>query len=298
MKINDFLVLTKDSVDYEKIYTLVIKRGVTPEAILTPVEGNCLYLFFTPYLKNRGGREDAIQKHVEEIISGIVAEGTSKNVPPIIVDINTLQIADGNCRVKAYNTIIEEGLLDELVIRVIYEDIPEDKFDERVIQLNMGQKSWTTLDFVYNLMLRGSEAHKRLVNFCMSEDTLNKDGRINPRYAAAALQVPVKKLVERSLVITDDDVKRGREVVREAADIRLKFSTDYKANGGGWYEPYLRAWAEFRQKLQEKKIPFDVYLRAVCKTVDKKRDNPVPYGSNKKADWFNWFSSTLIREVA
>jgi hypothetical protein len=281
-----FGVPTKDGenrVDYAKIYVFNTNT-INPKEL------------FSPYLKNRGGREDAIAKHVQEIRDGILKDGGMDNIPPIIIDINTLQIVDGNCRFNALLSILNDELLDNIKLRVIFEDIPEENFDERVIQYNQGQKSWTTVDFIYNYKLRGYDSFDKLIKFCESDDTLHtKDGKINPRYAAAALRVSANDLKKSTLTITDADVELGRKVVYEAAEVRKKFSEDAKANGGGWYEPYLRAWAEFRGGLGE--VSFKDYLRAVGNTVkNRKRDNPVPYGSNKKSEWFNFFSGVLLRE--
>lgn len=280
-----FGVPLKENVDYSKIY-------VFNTDTINPKE-----LFF-PYLKNRGGREDALTKHVEEIKNAILKKGGMDEFPPIIIDINTLQIVDGNCRYNALMLILIEELLTNVNLRVIFEDVDEDKFDERVIQYNQGQKSWTTVDFIYNYKLRGFNSFDKLIKFCESDDSLHsKDGKINPRYAAAALKLSTSELKKSSMTISDADVEVGKKVVAEAAEIRKKFSEDAKANGGGWYEPYLRAWAEFRDNLNE--IEFKDYLKAVGNTVKtKKRDNPVPYGSNKKSMWFGFFSTVLLREFS
>lgn len=279
----NFNVPTKDTVNYSKIYEYNTNT-INPKEL------------FIPYLKNRGGRDDALSKHVQEIRDGILKDGGMNVFPPIFVDINTLQIADGNCRFNAVLSILNDELLDNMVLRVIYEDIPEDKFDERVIQLNQGQKSWSTVDFIYNYMLRGYDSYKRLIDFCMSDDNLHtEDGKINPRYAAAVLRVSVGDLKKSTLQISDEDVELGKEVVYEAARIRDTFSKDPKANGGGWFEPFLRAWAEIRSKLGE--TSFKDYLKAVNYTVrNRKSSNPVPYGSNKKSDWNKFFSTVFMSD--
>lgn len=278
----NFGVPSKETVNYTKIY-------VYETNVISPRE------LFEPYLKNRGGREDAIEKHVIEIKDAIIKDGHMDNIPPIIVDINTLQIVDGNCRFNALISILNDELMNNLKLKVIFEDVPEDKFDERVIKYNMGQKSWTTVDFIYNYKLRGFGSFDKLIKFCESEESLHtKDGKINPRYAAAALRISPNDLRKPSLKITDEDVNIGKKVVKEAAEIRLKFSTDLKSNGGGWYEPYLRAWAEFRIKLN---VSFKDYSKVLGNCVkNKKRDHPVPYGSNKKSDWISFFSCIQTME--
>lgn len=275
----------KTNVQYDRIYSVNV--------IETPVEE-----IFSKYFNNRGG--NSMDKHVREIRDAIIREGGMDKFPPITVDINTNVIADGNCRFTAAMEIKESGALDELYIRVIFEDIEQSEFDTRVIELNMGQQSWKLNDFIYNYSLRGKESFSKLIKFCDRNESLHdKNGKINPRYAASALNVPASKLKDINLVITDEDVERGNEVVYEANEIRKKFSSDLKANGGGWYEPFLRAWSEYRDKLGT--VTFKDFLREVNQSVKyRKREVNVPYGSNKKQDWNMFFRAvhSYVNEAA
>lgn len=277
-----FGVPTKDNVDYSKIYSY-------ESNVINPNE------LFSRYLLNRGGRENAIAKHVQEIKNAIIKNGGMDKFPPITVDINTLQIIDGNCRFMAMSDVLNDGSMD-LTLKVVYEDVSQEEFDQRVIDLNQGQKSWGLLDFIYNFSLRGNESYNKLIKFCESEPTLHKkDGTINPRYAGAALKKKVNDLKNSKLELTDEEVEIGKKVIEEAALIRKKFSGDENANGGGWYESYLRAWAEIRPLLGD--ISFKDYLKAVKRQIDgNKRNNPVPYGSNKKPSWYSFFNNTLSYE--
>lgn len=270
-----FNVPLKNNVEFNRIYAF--------NTVEVPVQD-----IFVKYFNNRGGREDALEKHIKDIKDAIVKKGDMNEIPPIIVDINTMQIADGNCRFNAVLDIMKEGLIDNLVLRVIFEDIPEGEFDDRVIKFNMGQQSWRLIDFIYNYSLRGQESFSKLIDFCNRNESLHDGKTINPRYGGAALKIPTSKLKDINLVINDEDIKRGNEVVYEASEIRKKFSSDLKANGGGWYEPYLRAWSEFRDNLGD--ISFKDYLKEVNQTVKyRKREVDVPYGSNKKGDWNKFF---------
>ena len=271
-----FGVPTVDNVDYTKIY-------VYNTDDINPKE-----LFF-PYLANRGAREDnGLRKHVLSIADSIVKHGSMEHLPPIIIDINTLQIADGNCRFNAMVKVLENGLEENLKLRVIYENIPENDFDERVKVLNETQKGWTLLDFIYNFSLRGYDSFTKLIEFCENNKSLHDGKKINPRYGGAALRLSTNDLKKSTLSITDEDIENGNKAVAEAAEIRKLFSTDLKANGGGWYEQYLRAWAEFRGELGD--ITFKNYLKEVSKSVKyRKREVTIPYGSNKKKDWNSFF---------
>ena len=251
---------------------------------------------FKKYLANRGGREDALEKHIQAIKDTIVKQGGMDRFPPITVDINTYKIVDGNCRFNAVMDIIRNKLLDQIELSVIFEDVPEDDFDNLVIDLNMNQKSWGILDIVYNYSMRGIPSFQMLIDFCDRNETLHSsDGKkINPRYGIAALGKPVNMLKSPNFSITEEEIERGNEIVYEANQIRMKFSHDIKANGGGWYEPYLRAWAEFRMSDGLREITFKKYLSEVNETIRSRKSKvKVPYGSNKKGDWNTFFRAIL-----
>lgn len=276
----EFGVPTKETVDYNRIYEY--------DAFEL---GNDV---FVKYFNNRGGRDDAMINHVKKLKDSIIKSGGYSLFPPIIVDINTLQIADGNSRWEAIMQIVKNELMDKLTFRVMFYDIPADKFDETVILFNMDQKSWTLLDFIYNYSNRGFDSFTKFISFCDSHESLKNGKNINPRYGGAILKIPTTWLKRTDLLLTDEDIERGETVEKEATDIRLLFSPNPKANGGGWYEPYLRAWSEFSDVLNEKKVLFENYLKEVKITLkNRKSQVTVPYGSNKKQDWTTFFRAIL-----
>jgi len=172
--------------------------------------------------------------------------------------------------------------------------VKEDEFDDLVMALNMGHKSWTLNDIIYNYSMRGEDSFSKFIEFCQLTDTLHDAKDINPRYGAAALGIPTTHLKKRSLGITDEQFKEGAECVREAKEIRMKFCDDLKANGGGWYEPFLRAWSEVRLKLIEKGIPFKTYLREFDRSLrTRKKVFAVPFGSNKRSEWSTCLTSVF-----
>ena len=268
-------VPSKTDVQYDAIYSYCTNE--------TDVKNT-----FKPYLLNRGGREDAIAKHVDELKQVIIKAKSMDKFPPITVDINTMQIVDGNCRFNALLKFMETNDTP-MTLRVIYEDVPAEEFHDRVIYLNQGQKSWSTVDFIYHYSLRGNDNYKRLIEFCDEEEMLHdKGGKINPRYAAAALKIPVNSLKTPTLTLTEEQVAAGKRTLWEANEVRKKFVKDLKANGGGWLESYVRSYAEFRSTLGA--IPFSDYLREVGNTVkSRKSEVKVPFGSNKKGDWGTFF---------
>lgn len=271
-------VPNKSTVQYDRIYAY--------DVCTVPVKD-----IFAKYFNNRGGREREgnMNKHIKDIANAIVEAGGMEAFPPIIVDINTLTIADGHCRLDAAINVAEAGLLGSVIVRVIFEDIPKEKFDDRVIELNMGQQSWGLLDFIYNYANRGFDSFSKLIKFCDGNELLHDaNGKINPRYGGAALMIPVSNLKKPTLTITDSDINTGQEIMHEVAEMWKLLATDIHANGGCWKESFIRAWSEFRDNIGD--IDFRRYLSEIRTTIERrKREVSVPYRSHKKQDWNTFF---------
>lgn len=281
MNKNFNLGLNPSTVDYNRIYCFNSKDFDFNEV-------------FKKYFANRGGRDgdNGLAKHVQNIAQAIINDGGTDMFPPIIVDINTMQIVDGNCRFEAITKVIAETKTN-LEMKVVFIDVPESEFDDYVIRYNEGHRNWTLLDYIYNLEKRGVSSLTKFIEFCERNVGLydEKKNNINPRYGAAALGISQSSLKKRDFILTDEEVAHGEVVAKEANMMRALFSSNPKANGGGWYEPYLRAYSEFRFKDNVLgNIPFDTYYRkmkSMLKNAQRKAN--VPYGSNKKSDWNGFF---------
>lgn len=282
-------VPTVENVDYDKIY-----RFSSNDYDLEQV--------FTPYLNNRGlsaERSDlnGLFKHIDEMKAEMLKNGSMEAFPPITVDIKNLVIADGNCRWNAAISLLKEGLLKDITIKVVFRDIPEEEFDDYVITLNTSSKSWTINDYVYNFAGRSDDgAHAKLIKFCESHNSLKKanNGGIAPRYAAAILNKPSAFLKSNHFDLTDEEVENGEKRLIEAESVRdiLKKNKDVKANGGGWFEPFLAAWAEFREDHPD--IDMKRYNQEVRESMNKRKTKvTIPYGSNRKKDWNTLFCAVL-----
>lgn len=265
---------TVNSVRYDQIYTYDSSR----------VDVKSL---FTLYENNRGGMLKQLQGHIDGMVKSI-AEGRFKWFPPILVDINTLVIVDGNCRYSAVLKSLIGGVTQNLVLRVEYINVPQDELDKVVIDYNTTSKSWTTVNFIYNFSKRGIQSFTKLIDFCNESEYLHdKNGKIKPRYAVAILNKPIDSLKNTQMVITEDEFRTGREALAEAIAIKNLIEKKNHDNGASWFEYFLRAWAEFRNDyMSSKNVKFDEYFE-VMKV--KLKQTEVPYGSNKKPSWKTWF---------
>lgn len=282
-------VPTIENVDYDRIY-----RFSSNDYDLEQV--------FTPYLNNRGKsaeRSDTkgLEKHIDEIGAAILKNGGMEGFLPIIVDIKSLVIADGNCRWDAAISLLREGLLKSITIKVMFMDIPDEKFDDYVIILNTTPKSWTVNDYVYNYAGRNPDgAHAKLIKFCEAHDSLKKsnNGGITPRYAVGILNKPTSVLKSNKFELNDDELTTAECRLSEAESVRaaLMKNKDVKANGGGWFEAYLKAWAEFR--VDHPDVNMTKFVQEVKESIkNRKTKVAIPYGSNKKRDWITLFCAVL-----
>lgn len=282
-------VPTIENVDYDRIY-----RFSSDDLDLEHV--------FTPYLNNRGlsfERQDTkgLLNHIEEMKAVMLKAGSMDDFPPITVDIKNLVIADGNCRWNAAIGLLKEGLIKSITIRVVFRNIPEEEFDDYVITLNTSSKSWTLNDYIYNYAGRtdSNSGHAKLIKFCESHECLRRsNGGIAPRYGLAILNKTASAIKSNSFELTDEELEKGSNCLAEALRVReiLMNNKDVKANGGGWFEPYLKAWAEFR--CDHPSIDVKRYYREVKESIDKRKTKvSIPYGSNKKREWNTLFSAVL-----
>lgn len=242
---------------------------------------------FVPYENNRGGMLKQLEGHISGMVKSI-GEGNFDRFPPIIVDINTLTIVDGNCRDAAAIKALLSGIVDKLVLRVMYIDVKPDELDKVVIDYNTTSKAWTTVNFIYNFSKRGIESFTKLIDFCNDSEYLHdKNGKIKPRYAVAILNKPIDDLKDTSMALTDEELEDGKKALAEAVEIKNFIEKNDHDNGASWFEYFLRGWAEFRRDyLIEKGIEFTRYFETL-KRYSKETD--IPIGSNKKKAWNGWF---------
>lgn len=242
---------------------------------------------FVPYENNRGGMLKQLEGHINGMVKSI-GEGNFDRFPPIIVDINTLTIVDGNCRDAAATKALLSGIVDKLTLRVMYIDVKPDELDKVVIDYNTTSKAWTTVNFIYNFSKRGITSFTKLIEFCNNSEYLHdKNGKIKPRYAVAILNKPIDDLKDTSMALTDEELKEGRKALAEAVEIKNFIEKNDHDNGASWFEYFLRGWAEFRRDyLIEKGVEFARYFETLKRYA---KETDIPIGSNKKKAWNIWF---------
>lgn len=243
---------------------------------------------FTPYPFNRGGHN--MKSHIIALAKAIVADGGYQNFDHILVNSDTLEIIDGNCRFAAICYIMENGLLPNVSYTVMYRKCDGQNEMHRLVRnVNSGQQGWSLRCYVDHFNMIGTESHVKLVDFCRSEDILHKaDGSPIPTYAAACIGVDRNKLKLETLVVTDEMIETGRQRLHESLELLGKLGVEDVGAAGGWVEGFMRGWSIFRR--EHKNIDLDKYFRkfdSVSKS--KKKSSSIPHGTARAGSWADFF---------
>jgi hypothetical protein len=277
-------VPTKENVDYDRIYKF--------DGSIFDAKKQASV--FNIYEHNRGSMDsERIKIHIADIAKAFKTENGCDMMPPILVDINTLIIVDGNCRFSAFCNCLSEGLKD-LYIKVIFEDIKKEKIDERVIELNTTQQSWTTINFINNFAERDKGSFRKFRDFCMSHALLSsKNGSFNPRFAIASLGISSSQLKNPNLTITDEQFKFGELVLSFASEIKGILTKEFPGTGIR-LEAMLSSLQMFiNDNINE--IERNSFMKELKDIVTrKKRQIAIPIGSDRKGDWTNFFNSVYV----
>lgn len=223
------MVITKENVDYKRIYDLT--------------KEDCENLGI-----HINGVRLTDEKHINEIAAPII--NSNPFISCIEVDINTMGIADGQHRFEAYKKAWELGYIGTIEVRFL--DIPSDVYNDVVRDKNIHSKNWTIKDYKRAARKNGNPAMVKIDEFCMSHDLLHgkikKDGTapIKDRYAMAFLKGAnvTNEIKNGTLKITKDDIDYAEEIYAEV--VRLLAELQFKSTAA-WFESFVQAWYDIRR---------------------------------------------------
>jgi hypothetical protein len=272
-----FGIPTKDEVDYDKVYKF---SGMSSREAKT---------MFEIYEANRGGMDELdapMKRHIKYLKSVFINDNNV--LPEIIVDINTLRIAEGNSRYMALIECLEDGV-EGVFIKVRFEDIPEDEFDQRVMDYNTHRKSWTTANYLGSYVKRDIGSYKEFVDFCKSNPMIDGSKGYNPRDGIAALGQSSTKLSDGTLELTKEDFERGKKVFAVANEISKHFEKK-DSNCLVRKEGFLGG-------ISDAFIAYPNIDPSTFVDIVKGKQGNVrpPLGSNKKTDWSQYFQAMAGR---
>lgn len=245
--------ITKDNVDYNKIYVLTQE-----DACKTPLHGIRII--------NYG--------HVNEIFVDII-NGNATFMAPLAVNINNMAVVDGAHRYRAICKAWEAGY--DFPMKVIFYDIPLETESDIVVKINTTQKSWTAKDYKHKLLAEDNCSIQRLDDFCMSHSLLHgpmkKNGtcKTKDRYGMAFLRGEnlTKSVKDGTINITKEDVEFANKIYPEVEAI---YNTLGYTGTAGWFEYLIQGWYAFRDGSKTAKrfdkFGFDKYMEKMKEGFD------------------------------
>ena len=226
---NNIMNITKENVDYKRIYDL------------TKVDCDKLGI-------KLNGVRLTDERHIKEIAEPII--NSQPFISCIEVDINTMGVADGQHRFEAYKKAWEHGYKGTMEVRFL--DIPSHCYNDVVRDKNIHSKNWTIKDYKRAAMLNGNPAMLKINEFCMSHDLLHgkikKDGTapIKDRYAMAFLKGAnvTNEIKNGTLKISNDDIEYAEDIYKEV--VILLNELQFKSTAA-WFESFVQAWYDIRR---------------------------------------------------
>lgn len=201
-------------------------------------------------------------------------------MPPITVNVTTNNVIDGQHRLKAYQTLIENGTFGkEKEIKVMFVAIPYDKEKESIINANTNSRNWRLIDYVDSYKNGGSDDYVKLYEWCDMHCLCNENGKPKLKYAVAIIKGvnDFNSIKYGGLALTDDELKKGETIHDEILEIikilGLRMS-------GHYIMSLALSWNGVRE-LHE----FSVWIKYMKHL--KRKIAPLP--SVTKAEWDNIF---------
>lgn len=274
---------TKETVDYGRVYSYDLRQFDYTQ-------------FFKEYELNRGGNMKRVNSHIQKMTSDIIHSGT-KYFDPVRVDINTLTIIDGNCRMRAFRNVFNilsntPDVQVDVILNVIYIDAPEHQIKE-AIQGIQNNKSWSQIDFFNLNCLDNNENYKRFLKFCDEIGYVNKrTNEPNLRYAGALFGFPHSVFKNGNLKFTESDYEEGVRRAREVGELLSTIVPDIdNGRGYGWMEAFIKGYVEFMKEYDKGVFnDFDKFMKSIRYVLEKKKKLcPAPYGATKFGLWLSFF---------
>jgi hypothetical protein len=165
---------------------------------------------------------------------------------PIVVNIVTGNILDGQHRHKSYVDLMEAGELpNDYLLGVMYVSVPEEFELEAIERINNNDKSWAIGDFVKRHS--DDESYNKLIEFCLSHSlTCDKDGA-KIRYGSAMVKGKscTQILKNGEFSATNEEFERAEKVHDEMIQIIESLG---KEKRGSYMESLATTWIRFRER--------------------------------------------------
>ena len=270
------VIPTKNNVEYNKIYYYTDRNLVDK---------------FGFYKANRPLNKRHIKEIKEEFDNG---QYHGKYVAPIRVNINNLNIADGQHRKVAF----VESVSDEAYLKVIFEDFPIDEIAamDVVVNINSSTDNWGITAYANRLKADGNKAILNIEEFGKTHkltQKVNRSGEVVgyfPRYVYAIVlgRNATKEVKDGSITVTKKDLEFGEKMYDELE--KLVDALGYEIDN--WFESFAAAWYNIRLNGKNDsevidKLGFDT----ICKHIsDYFKGYPLV---GRKTKWEQRFRDTI-----
>ena len=206
-------------------------------------------------------------------------------MPPIIVNMLTGNLIDGQHRTKAYQLLVENGQLPkETKLKVMFVEIPIEEEKEAIINANCNVKTWTLDDYISSYAKAGIESYVALDEWCKAHSLSCDNGKSKFRYGAAIItgKRSASELKAGNFNFTDDQLEKADNVHAEMVEIVDMFGIKGK---GPWLESLATSWTAVREQHD-----FRTWMREL--KAKKRRFMNAP--KDNSGDWDNIFAQVHL----
>lgn len=204
-------------------------------------------------------------------------------MPHITVNVETSNIIDGQHRLKAFQELVDDGLLpSDAYIRVMYVSIPVNEEKEAIIDANTNSKNWSIDDYINSYANAGNTSYKLLKNWC-EQHTLascigkDKKPKAKYRYGAAIIkqQSMQKQLKDGTFACTSEELQAANET-----HVELESILEYCGitTLGPWIEHLAVSWCAYRNM-----HPINIWFKAF-----KERSKTATFKNKPKSNKKEW----------
>lgn len=206
-------------------------------------------------------------------------------MPPITINSITNHVIDGQHRLKAFQSLVNDGSLPiDSMIKVMFVEIPVDEEKNAIVEANTNSKNWSLDDYIASYAKAGIVSYVKLEEWCEShilcykftkdKETGEQNKVYSYRYGAAILTGKrcSNELKSASFTFSEEDAEIANDVHAEMLEIIDLFGL--KGNGA-WIEALAVTWHEYRRM-----HPFKEWMKELKKK--KSRFMKMPKENSKE----------------
>lgn len=206
-------------------------------------------------------------------------------MPPISINVITNHIIDGQHRLKAFQSLIENGQIErDTKIKVMHVEVPINEEKEQIIEAQVNSKSWSLDDYIASYAKANIASYVRLDEWCKAHPLSSENGKPKFRYGAAIITGKrcSSDLKKGDFTFTEEELQRADEVHAEMLEIVDLFGLKGK---GAWIESLAVSWIAVRNQHE---------FRSWIKELKNKKQRFLRLPKDNSRDWDNIFAQAHL----